>query len=130
MVGRQPGVPVIECTIDRGQADPDRWPYTVPVVRQIWDHGLKLVAGMTTERGLYIFDEPESALSFDSGLMLLTLTTDMLRAGSQILLAASGQREGRVRLHDAEGEALLQIEMDGVGVVVAVADGHVLSDVQ
>lgn len=46
-----------------------------------------MLAGMTTEPGLYILDEPESALPFDSCLVLLTLMTDMLRAGSQILLA-------------------------------------------
>jgi predicted ATPase len=33
---------------------------------------LQILAGMSAEPGLYILDEPESALSFDSSLMLLT----------------------------------------------------------
>ncbi len=189
-------MPVTGLSIDRGQADPGRWPYTVPVVRQILDNGMELgpgatvligpngagkstiveavaaawgrrmsafrqdwlqqavaapseedsdlhrslrlsftrggptgglflraerlhaqadgfthpgrwservdgplltrshgegflqvLAGMVAEPGLYILDEPESALSFDSCLMLLTIMNDMLAAGSQILLA-------------------------------------------
>lgn len=44
---RQPGAPVTGLSIDRGQADPGRWPYTVPVVRQILDHGLALEPGAT-----------------------------------------------------------------------------------
>lgn len=43
----QPGVPVTELTIDHGQGDADRWPYTLPVVRQIWEHGLSLAPGAT-----------------------------------------------------------------------------------
>lgn len=194
--GRQPGAPVTGLTIDRGQVDPDRWPYTVPAVRQIlkgglalepgatvligangsgkstiieavaaawgrrmsafredwlqqavaapsaedsdlhralrltftrggptgglflraerlhaqaagfthrgrWServegplltrsHGegfLQVLAGMIAEPGLYVLDEPESALSFNSCLVLLAIMTDMLAAGSQILLA-------------------------------------------
>lgn len=194
--GRKPGAPITELSIDRGQADPGRWPYTVPVVRQILEDGLMLepgatvlfgpngagkstiveavaaawgrrmsafredwlqqavaapsdedsdlhrslrltftrggptgglflraerlhaqahgfthrgrwservdgplltrshgegflqvLAGMATEPGLYILDEPESALSFDSCLVLLAVMKDMLAAGSQILLA-------------------------------------------
>jgi len=194
--GRQPGAPVARLTIDRGQADEHRWPYTVPAVRQLFDEGLDLVpgatvlvgangagkstiveavaaawgrrmsafredwlqqsvaapseedsdlhrairleftqggvtgglflraerlhaqaagfahrgrwndrvdgpllhrshgegflqvlAGMAAEPGLYVLDEPESALSFDSCLVLLSIMTDMLAAGSQVLLA-------------------------------------------
>ena len=193
---RQPGAPVTGLSIDRGQADPGRWPYTVPAVRKVLDHGLVLepgatvligpngagkstvveavaavwgrrmsafredwlqqavaapseedsdlhrslrltftrggptgglflraerlhaqahgfthrgrwservdgplltrshgegflqvLAGMVAEPGLYVLDEPESALSFDSCLVLLTIMNDMLDAGSQILLA-------------------------------------------
>jgi len=46
-----------------------------------------VLAGMAAEAGLYVLDEPESALSFDSSLMLLAIMTDMVAAGSQILLA-------------------------------------------
>lgn len=48
---------------------------------------LRVLQGMTAEPGLYILDEPESALSFDSCLALLTIMSDMREAGSQILLA-------------------------------------------
>ena len=48
---------------------------------------LQVLAGMAAEPGLYVLDEPESALSFDSCLVLLTIMNDMLGAGSQILLA-------------------------------------------
>lgn len=48
---------------------------------------LEVLAAMSAEAGLYIMDEPESALSFDSCLMLLTLMSDMRAAGSQIVLA-------------------------------------------
>ena len=219
MANRQPGVPVTELTIDHGQADPDRWPYTVPAVRQIWEHGLRLatgatvligdngsgkstlveavaavwsrrvtafhddwlqqsvaepsdedsdlhralrltftrggpagglflraerlhaqaarfthhrgrwaerieapllhrshgegfldvLAGMTAEPGLYILDEPESALSFDSCLVLLTLMNDMLRAGSQIMLATHSPI-----LAALPGADLLQLDHDGI----------------
>ncbi|WP_313810693.1 AAA family ATPase [Glutamicibacter sp.] len=37
--------------------------------------------------GLWIFDEAESALSFNGSLMLLSHISDLLRAGSQILLS-------------------------------------------
>lgn len=41
----------------------------------------------TTERGLWILDEPESALSFRSCLRLLALLDGVVAAGSQVLLA-------------------------------------------
>ncbi|RBY87304.1 ABC transporter ATP-binding protein [Blastococcus sp. TBT05-19] len=41
----------------------------------------------TTERGLWILDEPESALSFRSCLRLLVLLDGVVAAGSQVLLA-------------------------------------------
>jgi predicted ATPase len=39
------------------------------------------------DKGLYILDEPESALSFDSCLSLLAILSDLVANGSQILLA-------------------------------------------
>lgn len=47
MASRQPGAPVTKLTIDRGQADADCWPYTLPVVRHVWRHGLPLAPGAT-----------------------------------------------------------------------------------
>ncbi len=218
MPSRQPGAPITELAIDRGQADPDRWPYTLPVVRHVWDHGLALapgatvllgengsgkstlveaiaavwarritpfrndwlqqavglpsaedselyrslrlaytrggptgglflrverlhaqadgfthrgrwadridtplltqshgegfldlLAGMTAEAGLYVLDEPESALSFDSCLILLAIMSDMLAAGSQILLATHSPL-----LAALPGAQLLQLNQDGI----------------
>jgi predicted ATPase len=48
---------------------------------------LALLESRTTERGLWILDEPESALSFRSTLRLLALLRGMVANGSQILLA-------------------------------------------
>lgn len=197
MVGRQPGAPVTGLSVDCGQADLSRWPYTLPVVAQIAEQGLALspgvtiligqngsgkstlvealaaawgrrvtafrsdwlqqaaadpsaedsdlnrslrlvytrggpsgglffraerlhaqadwfssrgqwkdrmggvdvlarshgegflaiLAAMVAEPGLYVLDEPESALSFDSCLILLALLADMRAAGSQVVLA-------------------------------------------
>jgi predicted ATPase len=219
--GRQPGAPVTGLSVDRGQADPGRWPYTVPAVRQLLDDGLALapgatvllgangagkstiveavaaawarrlsafrddwlqrvaaapaeedsdlhgalrlaftpggptgglflraerlhaqapafthrgrwservdgpilarshgegflqvLAGMAAEPGLYVLDEPESALSFDSCLVLVTLLGDMLAAGSQVLLATHSPV-----LAALPGAHLLQLDEDGIARV-------------
>jgi predicted ATPase len=219
MASRQPGAPVTEISIDRGAARTGRWPYTLPVVRQILEQGLRLdsgvtvlvgqngsgkstivealaaawarrvtafrtdylqaaagepsaedsdlhrsirltytrggpsgglflraerlhafadefsrpggrwtarmhgpllqlshgegflevLAGMTHEPGLYILDEPESALSFDSCLVLLQILADMRAAGSQIVLATHSPV-----LASLPGATLLQLDADGI----------------
>ncbi|TFV89181.1 AAA family ATPase [Blastococcus sp. CT_GayMR16] len=48
---------------------------------------LAFLESRVTERGLWILDEPESALSFRSCLRLLALMHGMTAAGSQVLLA-------------------------------------------
>jgi predicted ATPase len=48
---------------------------------------LALLESRTTERGLWILDEPESALSFRSSLRLLALLNGIVAGGSQVLLA-------------------------------------------
>ncbi len=48
---------------------------------------LAFLESRTLERGLWILDEPESALSFRSSLRLLVLLSAMADAGSQVLLA-------------------------------------------
>jgi predicted ATPase len=48
---------------------------------------LAYLESRTMERGLWILDEPESALSFRSCLRLLALLNGMTSAGSQVLLA-------------------------------------------
>jgi predicted ATPase len=64
---------------------------------------------MTAEAGLYILDEPESALSFDSCLVLLALMADMRAAGSQIVLATHSPV-----LAALPGSHLLQLDADGI----------------
>jgi predicted ATPase len=48
---------------------------------------LAFLESRTLERGLWILDEPESALSFRSSLRLLALLHGMAAAGSQVLMA-------------------------------------------
>jgi predicted ATPase len=48
---------------------------------------LAFLESRTTERGLWVLDEPESALSFRSCLRLLVLLAGMVESGSQVLMA-------------------------------------------
>lgn len=48
---------------------------------------LAFLESRRTERGLYLLDEPEAALSFRSCLALLVLLGDAVGAGSQVVLA-------------------------------------------
>ncbi|MCZ2859701.1 AAA family ATPase [Blastococcus sp. VKM Ac-2987] len=48
---------------------------------------LALLESRTTERGLWVLDEPESALSFRSSLRLMALLHGVAATGSQVLLA-------------------------------------------
>jgi predicted ATPase len=65
---------------------------------------LALLESRTTERGLWILDEPESALSFRSSLRLLALLAGVAETGSQVVLAthslcdwrSSGSHRGQV----------------------------------
>jgi predicted ATPase len=60
----------------------------VPLNRRSHGEGfLALLESRTTERGLWILDEPESALSFRSSLRLLALLRAVAATGSQVLLA-------------------------------------------
>lgn len=70
---------------------------------------LQVLAGMTAEAGLYVLDEPESALSFDSCLILLALMRHMIDAGSQILLATHSPL-----LAALPGAQLLQLDENGI----------------
>jgi predicted ATPase len=73
---------------------------------------LQVLAGMSAEPGLYVLDEPESALSFDSCLVLLTIMSDMLAAGSQILLATHSPV-----LAALPSARLLQLDDHGIGPI-------------
>lgn len=58
------------------------------VLRHSHGEGFLAVLGaMTAEPGLYVLDEPESALSFDSCLVLLAILSDLREAGSQVVMA-------------------------------------------
>ena len=48
---------------------------------------LAFLASRDTERGLFILDEPEAALSFSSCLQLMALMDSLVADGSQFLLA-------------------------------------------
>jgi predicted ATPase len=48
---------------------------------------LDFLQSRLSERGLFVFDEPEAALSFSSCLQLLSLMDAIVAAGSQVLLA-------------------------------------------
>ena len=48
---------------------------------------LQVFQGRFTEPGLYILDEPEAALSFQSCLSLVHLLTDLAKEGSQVICA-------------------------------------------
>ena len=88
-----------------------RWSERVdgPILARSHGEGfLEILAGMTAEPGLYVLDEPESALSFDSSLTLLTLMSDMRAAGSQIVLAThspilAALPDARILQLDAQG---------------------------
>jgi predicted ATPase len=89
-----------------------RWQERVagPLLERSHGEGfLQVLAGMTAEAGLYVLDEPESALSFDSSLMLLTIMVDMLAAGSQIVLATHSPI-----LAALPGAQLLQLDGNGI----------------
>ncbi|SOD74584.1 predicted ATPase [Jatrophihabitans sp. GAS493] len=70
---------------------------------------LEILAAMVSDPGLYVLDEPESALSFDSCLVLLTLMSQMLAAGSQIVLATHSPI-----LAAMPGALLLQLDESGI----------------
>jgi len=67
---------------------------------------------MSDEPGLYVLDEPESALSFDNSLALLQIMVDMRASGSQILLATHSPVLAAV-----PGARLLQLDDTGIAEV-------------
>jgi predicted ATPase len=62
-----------------------------------------------TERGLYLLDEPEAALSFRSCLALLVLLADAVAAGSQVVMATHSPL-----LAAAPGARVLELGEDGI----------------
>lgn len=90
-----------------------RWSQRVgqtPILEQSHGEGfLAVLRGMTEEPGLYILDEPESALSFDSSLALVQIMVDMRSSGSQVLLATHSPVLAAV-----PGARLLQLDDTGI----------------
>lgn len=75
-------------------------------------HGESFLAFLESrgyERGLYVLDEPEAALSFRSCLMLITLLSDAVRAGSQAILATHSPILAAI-----PGAHLLELSDDGI----------------
>jgi predicted ATPase len=98
-----------------GFSERGRWSERVDGPQLHRSHGegfLEVLAGMIAEPGLYVLDEPESALSFDSCLVLLRIMADMLEAGSQILLATHSPV-----LAALPGARLLQLDQNGIAPV-------------
>ena len=48
---------------------------------------MKVVQNRFTEKGLYILDEPEAALSIQGQLSLLCLIDDLVKKGSQFIIS-------------------------------------------
>jgi predicted ATPase len=69
---------------------------------------LAFLESRQTERGLYVLDEPEAALSFRSCLALLYLLLDAVAAGSQVLLATHSPL-----LAAAPSARILHLDADG-----------------
>jgi len=70
---------------------------------------LAFLESRQTERGLYLLDEPEAALSFRSCLALLFQLADAVTAGSQVLLATHSPL-----LAAAPGARILELGADGI----------------
>jgi predicted ATPase len=67
----------------------------------------------TTERGLWVLDEPESALSFRSSLRLLALLDGVAALGSQVVLATHSPLLAALpgaRVYELDGEGFTQRE--------------------
>lgn len=72
---------------------------------------LAFLESRRTERGLYLLDEPEAALSFRSCLALLVLLADAVAAGSQVIMATHSPL-----LAAAPGARVLELGPDGITV--------------
>jgi predicted ATPase len=70
---------------------------------------LTFLESRRTERGLYLLDEPEAALSFRSCLAVLILLGDAVAAGSQVIMATHSPL-----LAAAPGATVLELTEDGI----------------
>jgi predicted ATPase len=73
---------------------------------------LQVVEGRFTEPGLYLMDEPESALSFTSCLTLMALLKDLVDAGGQVICATHSPV-----LSAFPGATIYQLDAAGIGPV-------------
>lgn len=70
---------------------------------------ITLITNRLAPRGLYLLDEPESALSFQGQLQLLRFIHDAVGSGSQFILATHSPV-----LMRAEGATILELDADGI----------------
>lgn len=94
-----------------------------PVLARSHGEGfLQVLTAMSVEPGLYLMDEPESALSFDSCLVLLALLGQMRDAGSQVVVATHSPVLAAVpgaRILQFGEEGITQVEYDDSDLVVS-----------
>lgn len=70
---------------------------------------LSSLASRCSEPGLFVLDEPESGLSFSSCLTLVTLLSDLVADGSQVLVATHS-----AVIAALPGATILELDADGL----------------
>jgi predicted ATPase len=73
---------------------------------------MQVVEGRFTEAGLYLMDEPESALSFSSCLRLMATIKELVRVGGQVICATHSPV-----LSAYPGATIYQLNEAGIGTV-------------
>jgi predicted ATPase len=73
--------------IDRSPGDARAWGGEQMQSRSHGESFLAVLRHRFTDRGVYFLDEPESALSFQSGLALLVVLDALRQEGSQVIMA-------------------------------------------
>jgi predicted ATPase len=72
------------------------------------------------ERGLYLLDEPEAALSFRSCLTLIALLADAVAAGSQVIMATHSPVLAAfpgAQLWELSAEGITEVEFDSLALI-------------
>jgi len=115
--------PVTDLSIDRGRAEPDRWPYTLPVVHHIWEHRLPLAPGATVllgenGSGKSTLIEAVAAAFRDDWLQQTLAGPNASPHRSSARVTAKGScRPHSPILAALPGATLLQLGQDGIAVV-------------
>ncbi len=112
-----------------GFTDRGRWSERLGPERVLTrSHGegfLQVLGGMLAEPGLYLLDEPESALSFDSCLTLLHILNTMCAAGSQVVIATHSPVLAALpdaRLLQLDDAGITEVEYDDTQLVTSWRD--------